>query len=59
MSQIAILAEGSFERINAKTAIGLLRYRRPDVVCVIDSSGRASVRSRGLPRAPTRRIEDE
>lgn len=36
--RIAILAEGAFERANAKTAIGLLRYRRHDVVCVIDST---------------------
>ncbi len=37
MSRIAILAEGAFVREHAKTAIGLLRYRRADVVCVIDS----------------------
>ncbi len=36
--RIAILAEAAFERANAKTAIGLLRYRRADVVCVIDSA---------------------
>jgi uncharacterized NAD-dependent epimerase/dehydratase family protein len=38
MTRIAILAEGAFERVHAKTAIGLLRYRRDDVVCVIDSA---------------------
>ena len=38
MTRIAILAEGAFERLHAKTAIGLLRYRREDVVCVIDST---------------------
>lgn len=38
MNRIGILAEGAFERLHAKTAIGLLRYRRPDVVCVVDST---------------------
>lgn len=36
--KIAILAEGAFARGTAKTAIGLLRYRRADVACVIDST---------------------
>ncbi|OLC56798.1 MAG: hypothetical protein AUH85_05135 [Chloroflexi bacterium 13_1_40CM_4_68_4] len=38
MTRIAILAEGAFERRHAKKAIGLLRYRRPEIVCVIDSA---------------------
>lgn len=38
MTKIAILAEGAFERQHAKTAIGLLRYRPDDVVCVVDST---------------------
>lgn len=53
--RIAILAEGAFERAHAKTAIGLLRYRRGYVVCVIDSahSGRDAAdcvgEGRGVP----------
>ena len=35
--RIAILAEGQFVPFEAKTAIGLLRYRPEDVVAVIDS----------------------
>ena len=35
--RIAILAEGHFAPMEAKTAIGLLRYRSRDVVAVIDS----------------------
>src|SRR5262245_23611288 len=34
--RIAILAEGHFAPMEAKTAIGLLRYRPDDVVAVID-----------------------
>ncbi len=35
--RIAILAEGQFVPFEAKTAIGLLRYRPEDVVAVVDS----------------------
>src|SRR6185295_6075846 len=35
--RIAILAEGHFAPMEAKTAIGLLRYRADQVVAVIDS----------------------
>ncbi len=54
-SRIAILAGGAFERAHAKTAIGLLRYRRADVACVIDSvrAGRVAAdcvgEGRGVP----------
>ncbi len=36
--KLAILAEGAFVRGTAKTAIGLLRYRRQDVVAIVDST---------------------
>jgi uncharacterized NAD-dependent epimerase/dehydratase family protein len=35
--RIAILAEGSFTRMDAKTALGVIRYRPDEVVAVIDS----------------------
>jgi uncharacterized NAD-dependent epimerase/dehydratase family protein len=38
MRRIAILAEGSFSRQGAKTAIGVLRYSQDTVVAVIDST---------------------
>jgi uncharacterized NAD-dependent epimerase/dehydratase family protein len=38
MRRIAILAEGSFDRQNAKTAVGVLRYSQDTVVAVIDST---------------------
>src|SRR5262245_64334323 len=38
--RIAVMAEGSFSPLDAKTALGVLRYRAPEVVAVIDS-GRA------------------
>src|SRR6185437_1640193 len=38
MRRIAILAEGSFTRQAAKTAIGVLRYSPDTVVAVIDST---------------------
>jgi uncharacterized NAD-dependent epimerase/dehydratase family protein len=36
--RIAILAEGRFAPLDAKTAVGLLRYRRDEVAAVIDST---------------------
>ena len=38
--RIAVMAEGSFTPMDAKTALGVLRYRTSEVVAVIDS-GRA------------------
>jgi uncharacterized NAD-dependent epimerase/dehydratase family protein len=38
MRRIAILAEGSFDRQGAKTAVGVLRYGQDTVVAVIDST---------------------
>jgi uncharacterized NAD-dependent epimerase/dehydratase family protein len=38
--RIAVMAEGSFSPLDAKTALGVLRYRADEVVAVIDS-GRA------------------
>jgi uncharacterized NAD-dependent epimerase/dehydratase family protein len=38
--RIAVMAEGSFTPMDAKTALGMLRYRTSEVVAVIDS-GRA------------------
>jgi D-glutamate N-acetyltransferase len=38
MRRIAILAEGSFDRQSAKTAVGVLRYSQDTVVAVIDST---------------------
>ena len=38
MRRIAILAEGSFEWHQAKTAIGVIRYGTDTVVAVIDST---------------------
>lgn len=38
MRRIAILAEGSFNRQSAKTAVGVLRYSTDTVVAVIDST---------------------
>ncbi|HEX3641645.1 MAG TPA: DUF1611 domain-containing protein [Ktedonobacteraceae bacterium] len=38
MRRIAILAEGSFEWKDAKTAIGVIRYGKDSVVAVIDST---------------------
>ncbi len=42
--RLALLAEGSFSASDAKTAVGLLRYRPEEVVAVIDSTkaGRTS-----------------
>jgi uncharacterized NAD-dependent epimerase/dehydratase family protein len=38
LSRVAILAEGSFTPMDAKTAVGVLRYRGGDVAAVIDST---------------------
>jgi len=42
--RIALMAEGSFTLLDAKTALGVIRYRPEEVVAVIDSSraGRSS-----------------
>ena len=36
--RIAVMAEGSFTPLDAKTALGVIRYRPEEVVAVIDSS---------------------
>src|SRR5436190_9579556 len=36
--RLAILAEGCFTARDAKTAVGVLRYRAPEVVAVLDST---------------------
>lgn len=36
--RIAVMAEGSFTPLDAKTAVGVLRYRPDEVVAVIDSA---------------------
>src|SRR5947209_20038795 len=36
--RLVIMTEGHLDTLRAKTAIGLLRYCRDDVVCVLDSS---------------------
>ena len=36
--RIAVMAEGSFTSMDAKTALGVLRYRPEEVVAVIDSA---------------------
>src|SRR4029078_398678 len=38
LRRLAILAEGEFGPHNAKTAYGVIRYGRDDVVAVIDST---------------------
>ena len=42
MARIALLAEGLFTPFDAKTAVGVLRYREPEVVAVIDSTRRGT-----------------
>jgi uncharacterized NAD-dependent epimerase/dehydratase family protein len=37
-SRLAVLAEGCFTPLDAKTAVGVLRYRAPDVAAVVDST---------------------
>lgn len=48
--RIAILAEGSFSPRDAKTAVGVLRYRAEEVVAVIDSTraGRSAAACAGV-----------
>ena len=36
--RLAILAEGCFTPLDAKTAVGVLRYRAEEVAAVLDSS---------------------
>lgn len=38
MNRYAILVEGEFNYLYAKTANAILRYRPKDVVCIIDST---------------------
>ena len=54
MRRIAILAEGSFDRQNAKTAVGVLRYSQDTVVAVIDSTraGQDAATALGDPAGP-------
>jgi uncharacterized NAD-dependent epimerase/dehydratase family protein len=42
MDRIVLLAEGLFTPFDAKTAMGVLRYREPEVVAVVDSSRRGT-----------------
>ena len=53
MRRIAILAEGSFDRQNAKTAVGVLRYSQDTVVAIIDSTraGQDAAVSLAIPLA--------
>jgi uncharacterized NAD-dependent epimerase/dehydratase family protein len=48
--RLAILAEASFTPRDAKTAVGVLRYRAPDVVAVLDSTraGRTAQQCAGV-----------
>jgi uncharacterized NAD-dependent epimerase/dehydratase family protein len=54
MRRIAILAEGSFNWQDAKTAVGILRYSSDRVVSVIDSTnaGRDAAQALGDPSGP-------
>ena len=54
MRRIAILAEGSFDRQGAKTAVGVLRYSADTVVAVIDSTraGQDAAVALGDPDGP-------
>ena len=54
MRRIAILAEGSFDRQGAKTAVGVLRYSQDTVVAVIDSTraGQDAAVALGDPNGP-------
>jgi D-glutamate N-acetyltransferase len=54
MRRIAILAEGSFDRQGAKTAVGVLRYSQDTVVAVIDSTraGQDAAAALGDPSGP-------
>ena len=58
MRRIAILAEGSFHRQGAKTAVGVLRYSQDTVVAVIDSmrAGQDAAAALGDPTGPGRGV---
>jgi uncharacterized NAD-dependent epimerase/dehydratase family protein len=58
MRRIAILAEGSFNWQDAKTAVGILRYSSDTVVSVIDSAnaGRDAAEALGDPTGPGRGV---
>ena len=58
MRRIAILAEGSFNWQDAKTAVGVIRYSADKVVAVIDSTraGRDAGDALGDPNGPGRGI---
>ena len=58
MRRIAILAEGSFNRQGAKTAVGVLRYSQDTVVAVIDSTraGQDAADALGDPTGPGRGV---
>ncbi len=58
MRRIAILAEGSFDRQNAKTAVGVLRYSQDTVVAIIDSTraGQDAAVTLGDPAGPGRGV---
>jgi uncharacterized NAD-dependent epimerase/dehydratase family protein len=58
MRRIAILAEGSFNWQDAKTAVGILRYSADTVVAVIDSAnvGRDAAQALGDPSGPGRGV---
>ncbi|HKW23603.1 MAG TPA: DUF1611 domain-containing protein [Ktedonobacterales bacterium] len=58
MRRIAILAEGSFDRQNAKTAVGVLRYSQDTVVVVVDSTraGQDAASALGDPNGPGRGV---
>src|SRR6185437_2413722 len=58
MRRIAILADGSFDRQNAKTAVGVLRYSQDTVVAVIDSTraGHDAATALGDPNGPGRGV---
>lgn len=48
--RIALLAEGHFSPTDAKTAVGVLRYRADEVACVVDSTraGRTAAECAGV-----------
>ena len=58
MRRIAILAEGSFDRQNAKTAVGVLRYSQDTIVAIIDSTraGQDAAAALGDPAGPGRGV---
>ncbi|HEX5548126.1 MAG TPA: DUF1611 domain-containing protein [Ktedonobacterales bacterium] len=58
MRRIAILAEGSFDWQNAKTAVGVLRYSQDTVVAIIDSTraGQDAAAALGDPNGPGRGV---